>query len=384
MKSERHPISASFLRGGLVMMALALVLAGCATLPSSGPTGSQVTKDLKTADASSRFKLVELTTLADVPPAPARPAVFSRDYAPPPTDLIGNGDVLDIAIYEAGVTLFGGSAASAATGTMSGFDPSAKVERMLPNRVDDTGMIRLPYAGTIRAAGRTTAELATVIKRALRGMSQDPQIVVAIREGITNSVIIGGDVNRPGRLVLPTNRETISDAIALAGGYRGEMKDMTVRVFRREIDTEFRLSDVLTGPEQDMRVYPGDRISLVRKPRTFSVMGAANRIDLFPFGNPSITLAEAIATAGGSNPGVGDAKAIFVFRFERGDDKSDVPVVYHLNMMKGGAYFLSQRFNMQDKDVLYFGNAQANQPTKLIQLISQLFAPIVTVGSVVN
>jgi polysaccharide export outer membrane protein len=36
---------------------------------------------------------------------------------------------------------------------------------------------------------------------------------------------------------------------------------------------------------------------------------------------------------------------------------------------------------MQDKDVLYIGNAAANQPSKLIQLVSQLFSPVVAVSS---
>ena len=39
---------------------------------------------------------------------------------------------------------------------------------------------------------------------------------------------------------------------------------------------------------------------------------------------------------------------------------------------------------MQDKDVLYFGNAAANQPSKAIQLISQLFSPLFTVTSAVS
>ena len=87
--------------------------------------------------------------------------------------------------------------------------------------------------------------------------------------------------------------------------------------------------------------------------------------------------------AGGANPNLGDAKAIFVFRFLPTGDGKEAPVVYHLNMMHPGAYFLSQRFAMRDKDVLYVGNAAANQPSKLIQLISQLFTPFATIGAVV-
>jgi len=97
-----------------------------------------------------------------------------------------------------------------------------------------------------------------------------------------------------------------------------------------------------------------------------------------------MSLAEAIASAGGANPNLGDPAAIFVFRYVPDAEGILQPVVYHLNMMRTRSYFLAQRFAMQDGDVLYFGNAKANQPSKAIQLISQLFSPILTVTSAVQ
>ena len=47
-------------------------------------------------------------------------------------------------------------------------------------------------------------------------------------------------------------------------------------------------------------------------------------------------------------------------------------------MMRPGAYLLSQRFLMHDRDVLYVGNARANQLTKFVNLLSQLFVPVAT------
>ncbi|MBC2661980.1 polysaccharide export protein [Novosphingobium flavum] len=362
-------------------MAVAL-LTGCATLPSSGPTGGQITRSVNDPASQVPFRIVELDSMAALPAASKRPAVFQPDYSPPPTDLIGSGDQLEIAIYEAGVALFGGGTSRMIGAAASGGDSASQVERFPTLRVDDSGYIRLPYAGRIRAAGATTGELAQAIRRAYRGMSQDPQVLVSLRESVNNSVIIGGEVARPGRLVLTTNRETVSDVIALAGGYRGEAKDLTVRIDRQGTFSDFRLSDLLTG-ETGMRIFPGDKLSLVRAPRTFAVMGAPGRVEQIPFSGPGLSLAEALALAGGANPNVGDPAAVFVFRFERAGDK-DEPVVYHLNMMKAGGYFVAQRFMMTDKDVLYIGNARANQPSKLVQIISQLFSPIVSITALNN
>ena len=71
-----------------------------------------------------------------------------------------------------------------------------------------------------------------------------------------------------------------------------------------------------------------------------------------------------------------------MFRHVRQTNGAELPTVYHLNMMKAGAYLLSQRFLMQDGDVLYIGNARANQPTKFVQLLSQLFVPVATARAV--
>jgi polysaccharide export outer membrane protein len=81
--------------------------------------------------------------------------------------------------------------------------------------------------------------------------------------------------------------------------------------------------------------------------------------------------------AGGANPNSGNARAIFVFRIDRDEAGKEIPIVYHFNMMQASSYILAQKFEMKDKDVVYVGNALANQPSKLIQVLSQLFFPLV-------
>ncbi|MEN2786374.1 polysaccharide biosynthesis/export family protein [Sphingomonas qilianensis] len=362
---------------------VALLLGGCATLPSSGPTGRQITRAAGDPEQPLPFPLIELDTLAAVP-GPQAPVLSSLPAGiAPPTDLIGPGDVLEINIYEPGVALFGSSGMSGAGG-QGVTDSSARVQKLPLIRVDDGGIIRIPFAGDIRAAGHTAAQVQTMIRTALRGLSQDPRVLVTIQQSITNSVILGGEVTRPGRLVLSTNRETLSDVIALAGGVRGDAKDVVARINRDDRSYDVRVSDLLAGVQDNVQIYPGDRITLVSSAQTFSVMGAPNRVEEIRFTRSALTLAEAVAQAGGSSPDRGDPAAIFVFRFVRNADGTEQPTVYHLNMMRAGAYFISQRFAMRDKDVLYIGNARANQPSKLIQIFSQLFAPIVTVRQTLN
>ena len=80
--------------------------------------------------------------------------------------------------------------------------------------------------------------------------------MISVEQSITNSVILAGEIAKPGRLVLATNRELLIDAIALAGGYRGNAKDALARVQRDGQSFEIRLSDLLDTPQEDFRVAP--------------------------------------------------------------------------------------------------------------------------------
>ena len=369
----------------LMAIAAAATLAGCSTIPSSGPTGGQMISQIEDEPSALPIKLVEVRSVGDLPTAIGPGAVFSEDYTPPaPTELVGPGDVLSIAIYETDIGLFGRGGGAAVGGADQGFDPSSRAERFPAMRVDDDGAINMPFVGDIMVAGRTTNEIERLLRNALRRKSQNPQVLVSIAEGLTNSVIIGGDVRQPGRLVLPTNRESLSDVIALSGGNTGEIKDMLVRVQRGGVFSEFRLSEIMADPAQDIRIFPADRIQLVRAPQSFSVLGAAGRNDQIAFPGPGLSLIEAVAAAGGANANSGDPRAIFLFRFVPDQDGGETPTVYHFNMMQASSYLLAQRFAIKDKDVLYIGNAEANQPTKLVQIVSQLFFPLVTLEGVIN
>lgn len=363
-------------------------LAGCATLPTNGPTRGQIEKSVRASDANLPIQLVQVQTIADVPGSATigAPTSSSAALEPPPlpTDLVGAGDVLDINIYEAGVTLFSGSGSGAGQMSQMPAAPGVQVQKLPPVRVDDYGYITIPYAGRIYVEGHSIREVEAMIRGAMQGMSQNPQVLIAMAEAITNSIIIGGEVGKPGRLVLQTNRERLTDVIALAGGYRGNTKDLLARVTHGDQVTDIRLNDLVDNPALDIRITPGDRLMLINEPRTYSVLGASGQVAQMPFNRSSVSLAEAIATAGGVNPNIGNPAAIFLFRYEKDEQGKEVPKVYHLNMMRAASYFLAQRVVMHDKDVLYFGNAAANQPSKLFQLISQLFTPLMTVTAAVQ
>jgi polysaccharide export outer membrane protein len=218
-----------------------------------------------------------------------------------------------------------------------------------------------------------------MIEKGLRGQSQSPQALVTVKENVSRTVYVAGDVRRPGRLELSLQREHLLDAIAAAGGASNSAEDTIVRFNRGERTLEQRLGRIRAGEPDDLTLIPGDRIELIKRPRTFIVLGATSKVAQVPFETGDVSLAEAVARAGGPMDSSADPSAIFVFRYEPSESADDgAPVVYRLNMLKPTSYFLSQRFAVRDKDVIYIGNAAANQPAKLVSILNQLFSPFVT------
>lgn len=360
----------NFLRTGLTA-ALALALGACASLPQAGPTGRRIVS----AGGDGQFELVEVRSLAVLPATEALP-----EFKPLPPSWysevgqLGAGDTITVTFYEVGVRIFSGGSSAAG----SSFDPAAKAERVGPVEIDPTGKVTLPYVGTVVAAGRTPTQLADDIQVRLRGKSEYPQVVVQLNVASGSTVVVGGEVDTPGRVRLTGAHERLLDVIALSGGHRGTTADILVRVLRKDTISEGPFEALNYSNLGGMPMEPGDRVELVRLPRNFSILGSANKVDRYDLPLRNYSLIEGLAKAGGPNENTADPGAVFVFRFVKDSQEApERPVVYHLNMLQPISYLLAQKFELRNKDVVYIAGAEANQPGKLLQMIGQVFTPLV-------
>jgi polysaccharide export outer membrane protein len=355
------------------------LLAGCAALPSSGPTAGEIKRGTQDQNELG-FKIVDIDApvvneIADRDAAAdaAQPTLSSLAQAGR-NDVVGPGDILGIGIYEVGVSLFGSSAAAGGVA-----DPSARAQTFPEVVVDREGTITLPYVGRLEVAGHTTPEIQAMIIRGLRGKSQSPQALVTIKQNISSTVYVAGDVHSPGRYNLSLQEERLLDAIALAGGATNSAEDTVVRFNRGTHFLEERLGRIRAGAADDLVLNPGDRIELLKRPRSFISLGATGKVEQIDFETGDLSLAEAVARAGGPTDAVADPSAVFLFRYDpAAPGGHEQPVIYRLNMMQPASYFLSQRFAIRDKDVIYIANAAANRPAKMVNIINQLFSPFVT------
>ena len=170
------------------------------------------------------------------------------------------------------------------------------------------------------------------------------------------------------------------DAVALAVGAVASSEDTLVRFARNKKTVEQRLDTIRASSNDNLVLSPQDYIELVKRPRSFTVFGAAGKVSQVSFDTGGVSLAEALARVQGALDSTADPTAVFIFRYDDTIDPATgaKPIIYRLNLLDPASYFLSQQVAIQDKDVIYIANAAANQPSKLISIINQLFSPFIT------
>jgi polysaccharide export outer membrane protein len=130
-------------------------------------------------------------------------------------------------------------------------------------RVNAAGKISLPMIGTVVAGGLTTGELEDEIaKKLAANYLQDPQVSVFVKEGVSQRVVIEGQVKKNGVYAL-AGRTTLLQAIAMAEGLAPLANENEVKVFRQLDDGRkemmvFDLESIRTGRTEDPLVKGND------------------------------------------------------------------------------------------------------------------------------
>jgi polysaccharide export outer membrane protein len=144
--------------------------------------------------------------------------------------------------------------------------------------VQPDGFISPKDIGEIAAEGLTISELRDSVRSAYSPTLRDPEVSVTLRDFEKPYFLAGGQVARPGKYELrsPT---TVTEAIAIAGGFTDQSKHSQVVLFRKVTDgfVETRVLNIKTmlaarNLDEDLDLKPGDmlfvpqnRISKVKK-----------------------------------------------------------------------------------------------------------------------
>jgi polysaccharide biosynthesis/export protein len=371
---------------------LACLVAGCSALPHAGPTARDV-RGQEFEDNQLRFALVDIDDNVVTVQTGAPPESFSarfKKYGRPPQPKIGVGDTVVVSIWEAaGGGLFGASATDA-------ISPGSRNVTIPEQVVGRDGMITVPFAGQVPAAGRTPFEVQRTIEHRLGEKAIEPQAIVTVAKSLSNSVTVAGEVVGGARIPLSVKGDRLLDVIAAAGGAKSPVYETFVRLSRGGVTATIPMERLVSNPAENIYAQPDDVLTLVRMPQSFTAFGATGTNALIPFTAERMNLAEALAKAGGLQDQRSDPAGVFLFRYEpapmvkslgrpvlaTGPD-GQTPVVYRLDLRNAKSFFLARRFPIEDKDVIYVANADLNELQKFFVLINTLTGPIIS-GVVVS
>jgi polysaccharide export outer membrane protein len=365
----------------LPLLGSLVAVSGCALMPASGPASWDVWAG-QHDPKSIPYAFVRITPKVASVLGKAVPRLVAEfpDRSRPRDIRFGIGDIVNVTVFEASS---GGLFIPAEAGVRPGNFVS------IPSQaVDVNGNISIPYGGAIRARGRTAVELQQAIVDSIKDRAIEPQVIVSLADQRTSLISVLGDVGRPSRIPAALTPERILDAITRAGGPAGPGQDEWVMLERGGRRALSPFGALLYEPANNILVHPDDTIYLYREPQTFLMFGAVGNQQQIPFGIWRLSLAEAVAKAGGLVDGAADPASVFLYRGETrevaeamGIDCSNfqgpiIPVIYNINFRDPASYFLATTFEMRNKDVIYVSNSVSTEATKFMSYIRTINATI--------
>ncbi len=364
----------------------AVLLTGCNSIPTSGFLRSD-------ADPKSTQPNLKGIQIVDVTDGVAKELFdkratrqFSDAFAAIDSraQTIGSGDVLEVSIWEAPpATLF-------TTGAMDarGVSSAARATTMPDQVVNSDGVISVPFAGKIQAAGQTLQAVETEIVKRLTGKANQPEVLVRLTRNVSSNVTVIGEVTNSLRVPITPSGERLLDALAAAGGVRQPVNKMTIQLTRGENVFAMPLDSIIRDPKQNVMLTRGDVVTAMFQPLSFTALGATGKNEEINFEAQGISLAQALARTGGLRDERSDPRGVFIFRFEPANALAwpkqpvmttadgKVAVIYRIDLRDPASFFVAQTFQVNNKDLLYVSNAPVAELQKFLNVVFSVAYPV--------
>ncbi len=296
---------------------------------------------------------------------------------------VGPGDVLQVFIWEAPPAMLFTTQTVAAGGMT--FAGSGMVS--LPDQtVDDRGDIKVPFAGTVHVAGLTLAQIESNIRATLIGKANHPQVIVRLAANNTQNVTVVGDISHSMEVPMDPGGLRLLRALALAGGVTRPVEKTSIQLSRDGQVATLPLQTVLRDPSENILLRAGDVVTALYQPSSFTVMGAVGRNAEVNFEASGITLAQALARAGGVDDNRSNPTGVFLFRFETPDAlrwpqtphllvHGKVPTIYQFDLRDPATFFAAQTFPVDNHDLIYVSNAPVTDLQKVLNVVGAIVYP---------
>jgi polysaccharide export outer membrane protein len=369
-----------------------LSMCGCAGfLPTIGPSRSQI-------DTSKPSPNAAAIQLIDVDDALTRRLLAQRTSRLFSETLgnkrivsrtVGPGDMLEVSIWEAApATLFSTVPSNA------NVIATSRSTTLPEQPIDDDGFIMVPFAGRVPAAGKTLPAIEQDIVQRLHNKANQPEVLVRMTRNLSSNATVVGEVNASTRVPLVPGNERLLDALAAAAGVRQPVNKMTIQVTRADNVYSLPLETIIRDPQQNVPLQPGDVVTALFQPYSFTALGATGKNEEINFETQGITLAQALARSGGLIDQRSNARGVFIFRFEpkaaldwphqpvMATAEGMVPAVFRVDLSDPASFFLIQNFPIENRDILYVSNAPITEIQKFLNVLFSVAYPTLALKQV--
>lgn len=181
---------------------------------------------------------------------------------------------------------------------------------------------------------------------------QSLDTIVVQRVDMLGTAMVTGQVGKPGTVPIKRGM-TFREAMGLIGDVTLDADTERITVKRQGITDPIKVNynAAMAGdPAADLALQPGDTINVPQlEVSTFTVMGGVNRPGPYPI-KGRLTLTEAIGTAGGAIPNVGDLRFVTIMHAGGKDLASADATIFNLQKVIAGS---AQEPLVKRGDVIY-------------------------------
>lgn len=251
-----------------------------------------------------------------------------------------------------------------------------QVNALLPIGVD--GNVSVPFVGTIRAEGKTTAELEAELVTAYteRLKLRDPKLSVTIERFRPLRASAGGFIALPGNFEMRPG-DTLLSLLNRGGGPIADRADLRRAVLRRAGSKEVIPIDlysmlILGDSSQNYEIRDGDELTIPEETRNrILVLGMIAQPGTYPYKEP-MKLIDAISLARGEVPTRSLLSKVMVVRELPGQPGEYLRIEANLvNFVRKGD--ATQNITLLPGDLVYVPSTKTPDIRQITEIASSLF-----------
>jgi polysaccharide export outer membrane protein len=339
----------------LLIPLVVFVLSGCGLIRSGNRMDVDLAVDKKEENIQVEFVAITPQLILEQekahPAATIPPELLTNE---PKMYRIGAGDVLLITVWDHPELTI----------------PSGTQQQILSNGrvVHPNGELFYPHVGTVMALGMTLLELSQKLTADLHKYIESPQVDVSVLAFESQKVLMSGALRSTAPIRITTSPISLVEALGLAG-VDTEEADLS-RVILTRAGRQYVLNVYeLTRDSTDINylyLQDQDRIHVSYNDyKKIFLMGEVKTPMAMSYTQHSVSLSNALSTAGGLDQLTSNGNAVYVIRGMTDMEKQPAKI-FRLQTEQATGFILASRFMLEPQDVVYVGSTKITQWNRVI------------------